>query len=301
MSDDMPVAVLLSGVLGEEVRAFAETEVGWQLVDVGAGLRPEVALAEHPVELVPWVHIVDGVPSAELVRTALQAGAIDVIGWPADRERLRSLPLGRRRAVGRTGARGFTVAGVAGGVGTSTVALGVAALLATAGQRTTVVGGDDLLVLAGAGPWQGPGAPDVAALDPASAAEEVQLLSLPVPGLPGLRLLGGGAVADTDGWPGDVVVIDAGTARGADVQLLCARPDAHLPAAGENGDGRPSVLLVGDGPLPKGVAQRVLGSRLVGAVPWSARVGRAGAAGRVPSGLPGSWLDALRAALGGVR
>jgi hypothetical protein len=298
MREDVPVAVLLPGALGEEVRAYVETEAGWQVVDVDAGLPPVLALADGPVPGVPWAHVVDGAASAELVRSTLQAGAVDVISWPGDRLRLCALPDLLRPAASARGARLLAVGGVAGGVGTSTVALGVAALLAGAGRRTTVVGDDDLLVLTGGGPWEGPGSLDVAALDPASAAEEVRALSRPVAGVRGLRVLGGGAVTSAAGWPGDVVVVDAGTARGEGTQLLCARPDAHLPTAATCGS---SVLVVGDGPLSQGAVRRMLGQRLAGSVPWSARVARAGAAGRVPSGLPGTWLRDLQGALRGAR
>jgi hypothetical protein len=95
------------------------------------------------------------------------------------------------------------------------------------------------------------------------------------------------------------VVVDAGVvgtgmvAPGA-VGLVCARPDAHL--VGANARGCP-VLLVGEGPLPAAAARRLVGGNLAGVVPWSARVARAGAAGRVPSALPGAWLRELRGAL----
>jgi hypothetical protein len=297
MGRDVPVAVLLAGVLGEEVRSFSETELGWQVVAGGAGLRPVLALASAPVPDLPWVLVVEGEPSAEMVRGALRSGALDVVGWPQDRERLHALPDGLRSDAGG-GARLFSVAGGAGGVGTSTVTLGVAALLAAAGRRTTVVGGDDLLTLCGLAPWRGPGSLDVAALEPSGIAEEVRLLSRPVPGVPRLRVLGGGAVTDAAGWPGDVVVVDAGTARSATVQLLCARPDAHLPGAAAAGA---PVLVAGDGPVTRAGVRRILGSNLAGTVPWSHRVARAGAAGRIPSALPGTWVRDLRTAMRGLR
>jgi hypothetical protein len=112
-------------------------------------------------------------------------------------------------------------------------------------------------------------------------------------------VLGGGAheLLDLTGWPCDAVVLDLRCVPPEGVDLVCARPDVHL-AAGAPPPGR--VLLVGEGPLDDRRVRACLGGRPAGRLPVSARVGRAGAAGRVPSGLPGTWLRDLRGALAGV-
>jgi hypothetical protein len=292
------VAIALPGAFGEEVAAWADA-AGWQVVGVDGG--PETAgsfaLAPSVVPGWPSVVVIDGAPSAAQARAALQSGAVDVVGWPEDRARLLEVP--DRLAPARVrapGPRRIAVAGVAGGTGVSTVALGVGALLAWGGRRTVVVGGDDLLALCARDPWRGPGAQELALLDGPGAAAEARQLTRPVPGVPGLGVLGGGGVhvGGTDGWPCEVVVLDLRTDDRGRADLLCARPDVHLPAAAAR-DG--AVLLVGEGPLGSGQVRAALGRRPAGALPTSARVARAGVLGRVPSGLPGSWLAALRSIL----
>jgi hypothetical protein len=298
---DLPVAVVLPGRLGEEVAAWVEA-AGWQVVGLEAGIAPQLVLAAGPVPGRPTAVVVEGEATAAQVRAALQAGAVEVVGWPSDREALLAVPdaLGRVRgpAVG-AGPRRLAVGGRAGGVGTSTVALALGGLLAWSGRRTLVVGDADLLVLCGADPWTGPGAAELALLAPVDAAAELPGLARPVRGVPGLAVLGGGAegVGSVAGWPVDAVVLDV-RADGRAADLRCARPDVHL---GREGDGAP-VLLVGDGPLDAaGVRAALDGDAPIGRLPASARGARAGAAGRVPAGLPGSWLATLRAVVGGLR
>ena len=314
--DDLPVVVDLPGLLRDEVVAFIEQEAGWQVVTAGGPLTPALALVERPVAGTPSVVVVDGQPPAESLHDSLLAGALDVIGWPADRGRLLEAPL--RLPGPDSGARApavLRVAGAGGGAGTSTVALGLGGLVAWAGGRAVVVGGDDLLRLAGIDGWSGPGAAEIAALDVAGGAEVAGLVR-PVAGVDGLSVLGGdGAVGPTAGWPADLVVADLGAGGhprvcgvcrpgrdgastaldGAD--LVVARPDVSLRAVA--GSQRP-VIVVGDGPLDRRGVRRLLGREPVGWLPASARVARAGAAGRVPSGLPGSWVAALRGILGKV-
>jgi len=182
-----------------------------------------------------------------------------------------------------------------------------------------VLGAEDLLRLGGTGRWHGPGLAEVAGLDPAGAADEVAVLSRAVPGVPRLRVLGPGpglahGWADTSvhgdataaevaagelhglvrSWPVDVVVADRRTAvLGAD--LVVARPDRCLEDAGDA-----PVAVVGRGVVGAAGVRRLLGRDPVVWLPHSARVARAGLAGRVPSGLPGSWLRDLRPALASV-
>lgn len=298
---DLPVTVDLTGVLAQEVGAYVEGEVGWQVVVAGGPPRPVLALTSRALPGQACVVVVDGTPSLEETRAGLLGGALDVIGWPEDRERLIDAPA---RAVAAAPVRGgptvLRVAGAAGGAGTSTVALAVAGLLSWEGRRTVVVGGDDLLRLAGIGAWAGPGAAEVALLDPADMAGEVAALARPVPGMPRLSALGGSgaslaAVLDTTAsWPADAVVADLRVSRGP-ADVLVARPDAGLRAAA--GDRAP-VIVSGAGLLDARGVRRTLGSRPVGWLPSSARVARAGLTGRVPSALPGRWLGELSAILG---
>lgn len=295
---DLPVSIDLGGEVAGEVTAFVEGEAGWQVVAAGGPPRPVLALTAAPRPGPPCVVVVPGTPSVEETRAALLAGALDIIGWPADRARLLDVPLraaGTRPATGRTAV--LVIGGASGGAGTSTVALALAGLLAWGGRRTVVAGDDDLLRLAGLGPWQGPGAAEVAALDVEEATREVAGLVRPVAGVAGLAVLGGDragrVVAGANGasaWPADTVVVDL-RADPAGADLIVARPDAGLRAAA--GTSAP-VLLVGDGPLDARGARRVLGRAPLAWLPASARVARAGLVGRVPSALPGRWLAVLR-------
>lgn len=294
---DLPVAIDLTGVLGQEVTSFVEGEGGWQVVAPEGPPRPVLVLTASPATLragTPSVLVVEGTPDRDETRAGLLAGALDVIGWPGDRDRLLEAP---RRAAAAPPVQGgplvLRVGGAAGGVGTSTVALALAGLLAWRGRRTVVVGADDLLGLAGVDGWRGPGLAEIALLAPADVPAEVAALVRPVAGVPGLGLLGGGevlaALTGTAGWPADAVVADVRTAVQA-ADLVVARPDARLRAAAALAA---PVLLAGDGPLDTRGVRRVLGRRPAARLPASARVARAGLAGRVPAALPGSWLAVL--------
>lgn len=211
---DLPIAVALAPPLRDEVVGWVEQQLGWQVVPLEGPPRPALALVE-PGELpgvrCPAVVVVDGSVDAEAVRAAVAAGAHDALGWPADRERLRGLS--GLTAAGESGdgrREVLVVAGVGGGVGTSTVALAVAGLAAWAGLRAIACGGDDLLALAGLPAWRGPGGADLAGLG-GHAGAEVAGLAVAVAGVPGLLVLGRGrGVREADGWPADLVVVDAG-------------------------------------------------------------------------------------------
>lgn len=313
---DLPVAVDLDGVLGDEVRAYVEGEAGWQVVAEGGPPRPVLTITAVARADRSCVVVLDGPPSTEQVRGALLEGALDVLGWPDDRARLLEAPL-RARPDPRdeSGPAVLRLVGSAGGVGTSTLALACGGLLAWQGGDVIVVGGEDLLRLCGMSPWSGPGTREVAALEAGQAGSEVAALARRVPGVDRLRVLGGGAgMVSTAGWPAAAVVMDlraspsagrfpedglwlrdaAGGTDAADV--LVARPDAGLRAAAAAPREVP-VLVVGDGPLDRAGVRRALGRAPVGILPVSARVARAGVSGRVPSGLPGTWLAKLSTVL----
>jgi hypothetical protein len=289
---DLPVALALPPRLRDEVAAFVETEGGWQVVGLDGPPRPALVIADAPLPGRASVVLVEGGCDPARLRAALHAGAIDVVTWPAERGRLLAAPGRLAGSTTRGGPPVLAVAGTRGGVGTSTVALALGGLVAWAGRPTLVVGDDDLLELCGLGPWRGPGAPDIAALGAQDAPAEVAALARTVPGVPRLAVLGGGTAGlAVTGWPGAFVVIDAGTRLDPPPQLVCARAGAGLQRA--RAVDAP-VVLVGEGPLSAAAARRALGRRPAAHLPASARVGRAGVAGRVPAALPGTWLAAVR-------
>lgn len=281
MVEDLPVVVALPAPLDAEVTAWVEHDLGWQIVDPGAGLAPVLALSDQAVGPMSWVAVTDGPPSVDAVRRHLTAGAVDVLGWPDDRHRLPAVAAdvtARRARQPRTAV--WTVAGAAGGVGVSTTALAVGGLLAWSGAAVLVVGGPALADLSGVRPAH-TDAPD----RPSHA---------PVRAVPGLSV----AVVADDGattpWAGDVLVVDGGTRAPAAADLIVARADGALRRA--RAAGRPVVLVEG-GPLGPREVRRVLGTDPLVTLPWSQRVARAGVLGRVPQGLPGSWLRTLRSGL----
>lgn len=292
MGAGLPVALELGEPLRRELTGWAESEAGWNVVGRHGPPQPVAVLASAPIPDVACIVVLDE-PTPGDVRAALRAGALDVVAWPAERDRLIEAVGAARHRSSATGPRLFRVAGVAGGAGTSTVALAVGGLFAWSGRKTLVVGDDDLAVLAGGVPWNGPGAQEVAALDPADAREELPGVARTVPGVDDLRLLGGGGaiIASTAGLPFDVVVADLRTCHAAGrTDLLLARADrSMLLAAGTTAP----VLIGRSGPFDDAAAARALGRQPLGRLAESARVARAGAAGRVPADLPGSWLARL--------
>lgn len=296
---DLPVCVDLPGRLGQEVAAYAEAEAGWQIVTEGGPLVPAFTLAAPGTAAPRHVAVVAAPADPAVVRSALLTGALDVIAWPDERERLLQLP---RRLHPSTAPSPSTpvlrVAGCRGGVGTSTVALAAGAAVAWSKGRALVVGDDSMLRLAGRSEWTGPGSAELATLG-VNAAQEVERLGVPVAGVSGLSVLGGGSFqSGIVAWPYDLVVLDDGAAGVGDAGLVVAAADASVARA--HGTVAP-VMVVEHGPLDRAAVSRCLGREPAGWLPYSNRVARAGSAGRVPSALPGSWLAALRRALTGAR
>jgi hypothetical protein len=283
MTEDLPVTVALPAPLDSRVTAWVERDLGWQVVDPAGPLAPVLALADHAGDGVPWIAVTDGPPAGEQIRRHLTAGAVDVVGWPQDRLRipLVAARIDQRRGAGAASSR-LTIAGVAGGVGTSTVALAIGGLLAWSGATVLVSGDTELVTMAGLGApadhHQG-----TAAVVPAA-----------VPGVPGLSVVAQGVDVSAAAWSGDVVVVDAGTAVGADTTVVVSRPDRGLRRAGAFQ--RP-VVVVGDQPLRARDTRRLLGAAPLAHLRTSARVARAGLVGRVPAALPGTWLRELRTGL----
>lgn len=276
MIEDLPVAVVLPPPLADRVTAWVEHDLGWQVVDPGGSLPPALVLTDRPCGGLPWIAVTDGVPADGRATAQLAAGAQDVVGWPDDRDRIPMIAarVDLQREVVPRGLQ-LSVSGIAGGVGTSTVTLAIGGLLAWAGAAVLVVGGGGLRALAGTVQDHGAG-------------------HAPVAGVPQLSVAGHDVDIATVAWSGDVVVSDAGTRVMPDTTVVVARADAGLRRA------RPldvPVIVVGDRPLGARDAERVLGRPAVAHLPWSLRVARAGLLGRVPSALPGRWLEELRRGL----
>ena len=290
---DVSVAVDLPGRLGEEVAAYVESEAGWHVVTGNGPVEPLLTLT-GAVAPGPCVVVRDGPLDADVTRDLLLAGVLDVVAWPEDRARLLALPQRVFRAERpQATVPQLHIGACRGGVGASTVALTAGALVAWSGRRALVIGDEAMVRLAGVATWQGAGALELASLG-VQAADEVERVARPVPGVQDLFVLGGGPTAlATEGWPYDIVVVDQGVARREHAHLVIAVADGSLAAAPATAD----VLVVEHGPLDRAGVKRRLGRAPLGWLPYSARVARAGTAGRVPSSLPGSWVDAVRKAL----
>jgi hypothetical protein len=289
----LPVAVDVAARLADEVRDHVEGVFGWQPVDEAtAALVPPMLRLVTPdttrvVDDVPAVLLVpERTTAAEAARAGARHRALATVAWPAERA-----TLGERGAellaasVPRRGTQEVVhVAGAAGGVGTSTVALALAGLAAWRGVRV-------LVALTSGAPVA-----KVRTVEPSAvAAHDLYGRATPVPGVPGAR-----AVVVTGAEPpavdllsdggADLVVVDAG--RGAEGDVLVCRPDR---AAIERLGTTPAGVVVVNGPgaaSPRTLSRAAGGRRLV-TLPWSARVARAGLVGRVPASLPGSWLRRL--------
>lgn len=291
----LPVVLSLAGRQAEAVRRHLEGVLGWQPVeDTPGGLVPaavrlvDVAAAERvrdtSLHRVLLVGAQDDGAAAARAAAVLRPGA--VIAWPEERE-LLAPQVAELLAAGRSTAsatRTLRVGGASGGVGTSTVVLGLAGLIGWSGRHTLAA--------------VRPGAPvrDVQVLAPeALAAVDLWGRATPLPGAGDARAV---LLAGSDGAPPvddpsiAAAVLDEGVA--VDVEVLVLRPDAAgLAAAADTPAG--ALVVVGSGPArPRDVAA-ACGPRQVVRLPRSARVARAGLHARVPTSLPGSYLRALLA------
>jgi hypothetical protein len=287
--DALPVALRAAGPAAGRIRRLVEGELGWQAIDDASA---EVVLADVAGagqagrDGLPAVLLVAGdddpLRAAEAVRRLAPA---EVLTWPPrSAETLRDAVAAAVRPPVRTAGTGpvLRVGGAAGGVGTTTVALAVAGLVAWAGRSTVVVTH---------GPVPHPTGPSVAA--DALASPTLGAAMVAVRGVPRLRLVHLDEPPDHDPSLAldDPVVVDRG--RGVDVDVLVTRRDpAGLDAIGRT---PASTIVVADaGAVPRAALRAAAGGRRVVVLPWSARVARAAALGRVPASLPGSWLRLLR-------
>lgn len=286
-----PVAIDLPRAEAEAVRRWVDGVLGWQPVDGSTAqlVPPTVRLigpaASASDDVIPRVLLVPGdTRPADAAAAAIRTGAAGVVAWPDDRERLADVVTDAvdRRPVRPDDRRVVRIGGVAGGVGTTTVALGLAAL---AGWR----GLPALAAIRGAAPVR-----DVTVI-PAAAASAADLWNrLTAPqGTTGLRAV---HVADpapiavpTDPTIG-LAVLDHGV--DVDVDVVVCRPDGaaleRLPATTAA-----VIVVVGSGPVGPRELATVAGGRRGVHLPWSDRVARAGRHRRVPGALPGAWLRRL--------
>jgi hypothetical protein len=289
----LPVELDLHGRNAEGVRAWIEGTLGWQPIGgATAGLvPPAVALrdlgssyAPVGVPTIPSVLLVDDdaspVPTGEVVAVMAPDA---IIAWPSGRDRLTDVVDGVLEASRRSSPSGsaLRIGGSAGGVGTTTVTLALAGLAAWGGVAT-------LAAVRGTGL-----APPIV---PTASLEGLGVWARaePLPGVPAARAV---RLVDHDDVPVTtdpeirMLVLDAGV--DPEVDVLVCRPDAAalemlaLTTAAV-------VVVMGDGAAGSKDLRRAAAGRRGILLPWSARVARAGLAGRVPAGLPGAWLQRLR-------
>jgi hypothetical protein len=302
----VPVDLALRGRHADAVRRHVEGVLGWQPVDAATAalVPPAVRLCDHldvpdaavdrgaragaPTEApsVPTVLVLDDAAAPEEVATLVRAhDPVAVIAWPSGRDRLATevtAVLARPR-VAPSGVRTLRVGGAAGGVGTTTVALTLAGLSAWQGSPTLAVVRPPVPVT------------DVRAVPAAGLAsgdlwQQASPLSGTGPGR-AVAVLGGGDRLPPVTDPAiRALVVDVGV--DADVDVLVCRPDAAARDALQHTTAA-AIVLVGTGAVrPRALLAAARGRRTVH-LPWSARVARAGATGRVPAGLPGDWVRRL--------
>lgn len=268
----LPVAVDIVDVdLAREVTVFVESHLGWQVVLDGPDLPARLRLTDR-VRAARGAVLLRRTPSAEQVSEGIRAGALEVLAWPTTPERLSAtVPADRRSLAGRV----TRVCGLAAGVGTTTVALAVAATHAWSGTCT----------------WLVAEARHMTGMTSAEPAAQC-------PSLPGLRLAG--HVRDIAGssTPADAIVVDLGVGRQGDV--VVSRPDHHLASAAPHLRGV-LVVTVGRGGLHPGERDRLLLEACHVHLPWDFRVARGVLDGTLPGVFPGRWLQPLADAVRSTR
>lgn len=292
----LPVLLELARSDAARVVAWVEGVLGWQPVDGDAGgLPPRLCLADVAAATdaardrghdVPTVLLVGPDDPPVTVATATQRlRPAAVVAWPDDRDTLVSTAAGllARTRPATTDELVLRVAGAAGGVGTTTVALAVGALAAWRHGAT-------LVVASGVVPMATPRTVELDSLAAPRTFDEAR----PVPGVPGLRVARTtvpAVDAPVDPGPAAVVVRDVGLADDADVLVL--RRDAAGVAGLERSAAGIAVVL-DDGIAPIAAIVAAAARRPLVVVPRSSRVARAGLLGRVPTALPASYLRSLR-------
>lgn len=294
--DGLPVAVSLASALTDRVERYLEAELGWQVVGSDdATLPPRIVIVDVTAQLpgdLTTVLLATRTDRLETVAAAVgRLRPDEVVVWPDDRGHLAAAVAGLVTRPSRPAATTtlLCVGGAAGGVGTTSVALALAALSAWDGAAVLVVTRP---------PTPLPGRPHSVAV---LSSDRVLDAARPVAGVPGLRHLTVAHAPDGD-RDGRVDVAARSTTIGAvvvdvgvehDVDVLVVRRDRAGLAAIEV-TVAPVIVVQDDGPIPLAVLQRGAGGRRAIVVPRSIRVARADAAGRGPAAYPGAWLRRLR-------
>lgn len=269
-----PVEASLHAAGAEPVLAGERPDL--RVVAVGPGAEPgdrRRATSSEPALLV----VEHGVAADVAAALAVDVAAAGVVSAAAPVERLVRVAHGvlsaRRHAL--PSGTSLAVGGVAGGVGTSTVAAALAAWSAWTSGHTLLVARRATA-----------GAPLVP--PDALTSSDAWSLAAPLPGVARLRcVVCPDATAATPVSADRRVVVDVGVDE--DCSVLVVRPDRDgLDAARRTSAGR-LLVRAGRGPVrPRDVlAAAPVGG---GVVPHDPRVQRAAMADRLPGGLPGTWL-----------
>ncbi|MFN2556202.1 MAG: hypothetical protein ABR592_04910 [Nitriliruptorales bacterium] len=296
-TEALPVRLLLAGAHSVAVGRWVESVVGWQAVEPAASrlVPPVLTLADvagvsaAPVELPLVLLVADEDEPRAAAAAATRATA--VVGWPADRSDLVEVAAAISAAApNQRETLELRIGGAAGGVGTTTVALALGGLVAWRGQPT-------LVLTHGAVPCPGgravsheelSGVPlwDLAAPSPGVAALRVLRLAAPV------------AHQGVEAAPATMVVRDLGVDEAGDV-LVIRRDRPGLEALARSAAA--AAVVTDTGPAPLRSLEQAAGGRRFVRLPWSVRVAHAAFTGRIPAGLPGSWLRALAPVLADAR
>lgn len=251
----LPVAIDITDPdLSRAAARMVESALGWVVVEDSPELPARLWLTDlDAVRPGAVVLLADGGPDE--VARALRAGAVEVLSWPPDPDRLaRSVP----RRSPPSPALLVTVGGAAGGVGTTTVATTLAAAFAWQGRPTHLVSDH---------------AADVVTLDASRCATQ----------LPTLRVVTHLRDVPPAALEAHPVVVDLGV--GGPCHVLVARPDQALVRALRTLT--PAVVVVVDrGALEEAEVQRLTDVPTLH-LPWSRRVARGALRAALPGVLPG--------------
>lgn len=297
MHDALPVLLDVREPVRTRLRTWLEGTLGWQVVDdhdttgipaVCAFVDTSAALPDRQRPTVLVVTAGDDPMTA--ARAATSLAPVEVVRWPDDRDRVTAVVERATAAAPAQDARveELRVAGASGGVGTTTVALGLAGLLAWRGNTVLVVS---------RGPVPLEGTRVLATEDLASSG--TWRAGVPTPGCGDLRVVrcaAGFEHAPIDPGPATVVVRDLGRSEAPDV-LVLRRDRVGLEAVRATSAG--VAVVTDEGIVPTRAIRVAAGHRRIVVLPHDARVARAVAARRVPASLPGSWLRTAAVVLGG--
>lgn len=266
-------------------------EGGDPSVTVRAALSATHRTRRSSNDPVPTVLVVpEDAPPGRAAGAALARGVAAVVAWPGERDRLAAVAadlVERRPDEPARQADEVRVAGAAGGVGATTVALTLAGLHAWRGARTLALTRGDTPV------------PDTPRIDePDLTGALLWHRAAAAPGLARLRVARcdpSTPDAPVDAGGADLLVREVGVVDDADV-LVARRDAAGVQAVAATTAGACVVVEIGVAPHAALVAAS--GGRLLVTVPWSVRVARSGLRRRTPGSLPGTWVRALRPLVG---